>query len=135
MDSHIYPITVLLVDDHPSVRKGLRAFLDTQSDFHVVDEASSGEEAVDLVPRLVPDIVVLDMVMPGMTGIEATSRIKKISPRTQVVILTSASRCEYRLPALKAGATSYLVKDIKMERLANELRSAARTQALHLQLT
>ena len=129
------PITILIVDDHEVVRKGIRSYLDTQPDFQVVGEAGSGEEAVEIISRLNPDIVLLDMIMPGINGIEITCRIKKISPRTQVVILTSASGGEYRFPALKAGAISYLLKDIKMEKLADALRCAARGEAtLHPQV-
>lgn len=114
-------ITILVVDDHQSVRRGLRAYLDAQSDFHVVGEAGSGEEAVEIVPALIPDIVLLDLIMPGMNGIETTREIKRLSPCTQVVMLTSSGD-EHRSAALEAGAVSYLLKNLKMEHLMDALR-------------
>ncbi len=118
------PITIILVDDHEVVRKGMRAYLDTLQDFRVVGEASSGEEAVNLVLELIPDLVLMDLIMPGMDGVETTRRIKKISPRTQVVVLTSYHEDAHIFPALKAGATSYILKDMKMEKLVDTLRRA-----------
>ena len=124
------PITILIVDDYEIIRKGIHSFLDTQTEFKVIGEAGSGQEAVDVVSKLVPDIVLLDMSMPDMDGIELTTRIKKISPHTQVVILTSLSSNWYSFLALKAGAISYLLmKDIKMDELAEALRCAARGEA------
>ncbi len=124
------PITVLIVDDYEIVRKGIRSFLDTQAEFKVIGEAGSGKEAVDVVGKLVPDIVLLDMSLPDMDGIEITTRIKKISPHTQVVILASLSSNQYSFLALKAGAISYLLmKDIRMDELAEALRCAARGEA------
>ncbi len=119
-------ITILLVDDHEVVRKGVRAYLETQPDFHVVGEASSGEEAIDFVTELIPDVVLMDLIMPGMDGIETTRRIKKVSPRTQVVVLTSFHEDAHIFPALKAGAISYILKDMKMDKLAETLRRAVR---------
>jgi NarL family two-component system response regulator LiaR len=123
------PITVLIVDDCEIVRKGLHSFLDTQAEFKVIGEACSGKEAVDVVSELVPDIVLLDMSMPGLDGIETTIQIKKISPHTQVIILTSLSGNRYSFPALKAGAISYLLKNIRMDELAEALRCAVRGEA------
>jgi len=76
------PITILIVDDHEVVRKGVRSYLETLPNFHVVGEASSGEEGIGMVSELIPDIVLLDLIMPGMDGVETTRHIKKISPRT-----------------------------------------------------
>jgi NarL family two-component system response regulator LiaR len=118
------PITIILVDDHEVVRKGMRAYLDTLPDFRVVGEASSGEEACDLVSELIPNLVLMDLIMPGMDGVETTRRIKKISPRTQVVVLTSYHEDAHIFPALKAGAISYILKDMKMEKLVETLRRA-----------
>jgi NarL family two-component system response regulator LiaR len=123
------PITVLIVDDYEIVRNGIHSFLDTQPDFRVIGEASSGQEAMEIVMKLIPDIVLLDMKMPDIDGIETTTRIKRISPHTQVVILTSHANNKYSFPALKAGAISYLLKDIKMDKLADALRCAARGEA------
>ncbi len=119
-------ISVVIVDDHEIVRKGIRAFLDSSSEFKVVGEAASGEEALHLVKELVPDVVLMDLIMPGRDGIESTREIKRISPRTQVVVLTSFHEDIHIFPALKAGAISYVLKDVKMEDLADTLRSAAR---------
>jgi NarL family two-component system response regulator LiaR len=118
------PITIILVDDHEVVRKGVRAFLDTLPDFRVVGEASSGEEALAMVSDLIPDVVLMDLIMPGMDGVETTRQIKKISPRTQVVVLTSYHEDAHIFPALKAGAISYILKDMKMEKLVDVLRRA-----------
>jgi two-component system, NarL family, response regulator LiaR len=118
------PITIILVDDHEVVRKGVRAYLDTLPGFRVVGEASSGEEAIDLVSELIPDLVLMDLIMPGMDGVETIRRIKKISPRTQVVVLTSYHEDAHIFPALKAGAISYILKDMKMDKLVDALHRA-----------
>ncbi len=115
-------ITILIVDDHEVVRKGVRSYLETQPDLRVVGEASSGEEGIKLVAETIPDIVLLDLIMPGMDGVETTRHIKDISPRTQVVVLTSYHKDVHIFPALKAGAISYILKDIKMDKLADTLR-------------
>ena len=123
------PITVLVVDSHEIVRRGVRAYLDNQSDFQIIGEASSGEEALEMVSYHIPDLVLLDIKLPDWDGIEVTIRIKKISPLTQIVVLTSMPGDGYSFQALKAGAISYLLKDIKMDRLAEALRCAARGEA------
>lgn len=118
------PITILLVDDHEVVRRGLRTYLETLPDFEVVGEASSGEEAVEMVRELIPDVILVDLIMPGIDGVETTRQVKKISPRTQVVVLTSFHDDAHIFPALKAGATSYVLKDMKMDRLAEVVLKA-----------
>jgi len=120
------PTTILLVDDHEVVRKGVRSYLETVPDFQVVGEASTGEEGIELVSELIPDIVLLDLIMPGIDGVETTRRIKKISPRTQIVVLTSYHEDVHIFPALKAGAISYILKDMKMEKLVDALHRAVR---------
>jgi len=122
-------ISVLLVDDHAVVRQGLRAFFGTQPDLNVVGEAASGEEAIRLATEHVPDVVLMDLVMPGMDGVEATLRIKRITPRTQVIVLTSYHEDEHIFPALRAGALSYMLKDTGMDELAGAVRRAARGEA------
>jgi two-component system, NarL family, response regulator LiaR len=117
-------ISILIVDDHEVVRNGMRSYLETLPDFSVVGEASSGEEAIELVTELIPDIVLMDLIMPGMDGIETTRRVKQVSPRTQVVVLTSYHEDIHIFPALKAGAISYILKDMKMEKLADVLHRA-----------
>ena len=117
--------SILIADDHEVVRNGIRSYLETIPDMQVVGEASSGEENLNLVAELIPDILLLDLIMPGMDGIEITRRVKHISPRTQVVVLTSYHDDVHIFPALKAGAISYILKDMKMEKLVDVLRRAA----------
>lgn len=123
-------ITVMLVDDHAIVRGGVRAYLETQSDLEVVGEASSGAEAVKLAAELVPDVVLMDLVMPEMDGVEATWRLRQVSPRSNVVVLTSYHEDSHIFPAIKAGALSYLLKDIAPDELADAIRAAARHEAI-----
>jgi NarL family two-component system response regulator LiaR len=118
------PISILIVDDHEVVRNGIRAYLETLPKFNVVGEAASGEEAIKMAGELIPDVVLMDLVMPGMDGIETTREVKKISPRTQIVVLTSYHEDEQIFPALKAGAISYVLKDMKMDKLAEAIQSA-----------
>jgi two-component system, NarL family, response regulator LiaR len=118
--------SILIVDDHEVVRNGIRSYLETIKTFEVVGEAESGEAAVKMVSELIPDVVLLDLIMPGMDGVETTRQIKKISPRTQVVVLTSYHEDVHIFPALKAGAISYILKDMKMEKLADAIQRAVR---------
>lgn len=122
-------ISVLLVDDHEVVRSGVSAFLASQPDFEVVGEAKSGTEAVDLAQKTVPDVVLMDLVMAKMDGVEATRQVKTVSPRTKIVVLTSYHQDEYIFPALQAGAISYILKDVKMDELADALRRASKGEA------
>jgi NarL family two-component system response regulator LiaR len=123
-------ISVLLVDDHSMVREGVRAFLVTQPDILVVGEAGSGEEAIKLAEQHVPDVVLMDLIMPNMDGVEATRRVKQVSPRSRVVVLTSYHEDEHIFPALKAGALSYILKDVSAEELASAVRKAAAGEAI-----
>jgi len=124
------PITVLLVDDHELVRQGVRAFLDTQPDIDVLGEAASGETAISLALEYAPDVVLMDLIMPGMDGVEATRRIKGASPRTQVIILTSYHQDEHIFPAIRAGALSYILKNVGPEELGDIVRRAAAGEAV-----
>ncbi|MCC7352890.1 MAG: response regulator transcription factor [Anaerolineae bacterium] len=124
------PITVHLVDDHAVVRQGVRAFLSTQPDIVVVGESGSGEEAIRLIAEQVPDVVLMDLVMPGMDGVEATRQAKRASPRTQIIVLTSYHENEHIFPALRAGALSYILKDVSPHELADAVRKAARGEAV-----
>ncbi len=127
-------IGVLIVDDHAVVRQGLRTFLELQDGvspgdalalpIEVVGEAASGLEAVDLARRLQPDIVLLDLVMPEMDGLEATSKILGSSPRSRVIILTSFGEEDKVFPAIRAGAQGYLLKDIAPHDLVRAVRAA-----------
>jgi NarL family two-component system response regulator LiaR len=124
------PITVLIVDDHLLVRQGVRAFLETQPDIRVLGDAGSGSEAIQLATELVPDVVLMDLVMPGMDGVEATRLLRRISPRSQVLVLTSYHQDEHIFPAIRAGALSYLLKDVSPVELAEAVRKAARGEAV-----
>jgi NarL family two-component system response regulator LiaR len=129
------PIRILLVDDHKIVRQGVRAFFDAHEGIEVIGEAGSGAEAVKLVEERVPDVVLMDLIMPGMDGVEATRLAKSISPRTQIVVLTSYHDDEHIFPALQAGALSYILKDVEMEELAEAVFKASRGEAtLHPQV-
>jgi two-component system, NarL family, response regulator LiaR len=119
------PITILIVDDHAVVRRGARAFLEAQPDFAVVGDVGSGGEAVLLAADLAPDIVLMDLVMPGMDGVQATRLVKQKSPCSQVIVLTSYHEDEHIFPAIRAGALSYLLKDISLPDLAEAIRKAA----------
>ena len=129
MADPIDPITVMIVDDHEMVRRGAGSYLEAQPDISLVAQAGSGEEAVRLAKEFIPDVVLMDLVMPDMDGIEATRRVKSVSPRTQIVILTSFHQDEYVFPALQAGAISYLLKDVKAAELLEAIRRAARGEA------
>lgn len=123
-------ISVLLVDDHRVVRQGLRDFLELQEDIEVVGEASTGEEGVKLARELIPDVVLQDLVLPGFDGVEATRQIKAVSPSTRVIVLTSFADGDKVFPAIKAGAISYLLKDVQPEELARAIRAAQRNEAV-----
>lgn len=128
-------IAVFIVDDHAVVRQGVRAALEARPDFIVVGEAETGAEAVARIADCLPDVVLMDLLMEGMDGVEATRQIRAVSPRTQVVVLTSYHDDEQIFPALRAGAISYLLKSVKMDELAQAIRLAARGEAtLHPQV-
>ena len=123
-------ITILIVDDHEVVRQGLKAYLDAQPEFRVVADVASGEEAVDAAMEYLPDVMIMDLVMSGMGGIDATRKVKRVTPRTQIVVLTSYHQDEFIFPALQAGAISYVLKDVMMEDLADAIKKAARGEAV-----
>ena len=118
-------IRILVVDDHTVVRKGLVAVLETEPGFEIVGEAGNGAEAVELACKLLPDVVLMDVVMPVMDGIEATRQIKHHCPSVQILILTSFSSNDKVLPSLNAGAIGYLLKDSTAGDLARALRRVA----------
>jgi len=122
-------ITVMIVDDHEMVRQGASGYLEAQLDIQVVAEAESGAEAVRLAQEFVPDVVLMDLVMPGMDGVDATRKVKDVSPRSQVIVLTSYHQDEHIFPALQAGAISYLLKDVKAKELVEAIHRAARGEA------
>src|SRR5438094_4407607 len=128
-NAEVQPIRVLIVDDHGIVREGLRAYLELEPDIHVVGEARDGQEGVRRAQELRPDVVLMDLVMPTMDGVDATARIKQQQPETHVIVLTSFLDDERVVPAIKAGATSYLLKDVAAADLARAIRGARAGQA------
>jgi DNA-binding NarL/FixJ family response regulator len=117
------PIRVLVADDHLIVRAGIRHVLESESGFEVVGEAASGAEALTLAAQLKPDVVVLDISMPGESGLQVAARFRDSSPEPRVLILSMHDNAEYVLESVRAGAHGYLLKDAA----ANELRNAIRT--------
>lgn len=123
------PITVLLVDDHAVVLRGLRFFLETEEQIQVVGEATDGETALEEVRRLKPDVVLMDLVLPGMDGAQATREVIRSSPGTKVIVLTSFSEQDRVVPAIQAGAAGYLLKDVAPDVLAEAIRAVHRGEA------
>ena len=115
-------IGVLLVDDHAVVRQGLRMFIEMQKDMEVLGEGSNGAEAVELSARLDPDVILLDLLMPQMDGVEATRKIMQNNPHSRVLILTSFGEDDKIFPAIRAGAQGYLLKDIQPRDLVQAIR-------------
>lgn len=115
-------ISIFIADDHGIVRQGLRDYIALQEDMEVVGDAANGEQAVIRIQDHTPDVVLMDLVMPGMDGIEATRRVREMSPATRVIILTSFAEEEQVFEAIKAGASGYLMKDVKPEELAKAIR-------------
>lgn len=122
-------ISVLVVDDHAIVRQGLRTYLELQPDITVIGEAANGNEAVAMVRESLPDIVLMDLVMPAGNGVEATRAITGISPSTRVIVLTSFSEDEQVFASIKAGAQGYLMKDVLPQELVRAIRTVYRGEA------
>ncbi|HET6261996.1 MAG TPA: response regulator transcription factor, partial [Chloroflexia bacterium] len=122
-------IAVVLVDDHAIVRQGLRTYLELQPDIEVVGEASDGREAVGVVRDLLPDIVLMDLVMPNSDGVEATRAITGMAPSTRVIVLTSFSEDEKVFASIKAGAQGYLMKDVLPSDLVKAIRTVYKGEA------
>ena len=118
------PIRVVIVDDHEMVRTGLSTFLRVAQDLELVGEAATGEDAVRLCARCHPDVVLMDMMLPGMDGVAATSAVLAESPRTRVIVLTSFPEDDLVQRALAAGATGYLLKNVSARELAAAIRAA-----------
>ena len=122
-------IRVLLADDHSLVRAGIRSLLGAMADVEVVGEAASGEEALELAARQQPDVVLMDIAMKGITGLQAAARMRETHPAVRVVILSMHSGEEYVLQALRAGAAGYLLKDAATGELELALRSVMRGES------
>lgn len=118
------PIRVMIVDDHAMVRAGLATFLEINDHLQLVAEASNGQEAIALCKQLRPDVVLMDLVMPDISGVEATQAIRRCCPETRVIVLTSFQEGEMVQDALQAGAISYLLKNVSMQELTSAIQAA-----------
>ncbi|MGI8478319.1 MAG: response regulator [Gaiellaceae bacterium] len=123
-------IRVLIVDDHAVVREGLQAFLELQDGIEVVGEAEDGQEAVETALRLQPDVILMDLVMPRLDGVAAMRALRTSVPQARVVVLTSFLDDEKLLPAVRAGAAGYLLKNAQPQELARAVRAANAGEAL-----
>jgi RNA polymerase sigma factor (sigma-70 family) len=130
------PIRILLVDDQALFRESMRAFLNLQPDFQVVGEAANGEQALARAVELKPDVILMDVRMPGMDGVEATRHLRAALPGSRVIMLTTFDDDEYVFEALRYGAVGYLLKDSSAEKLFEAVRGAARGESfLHPSIT
>jgi two-component system response regulator NreC len=118
-------ISIVLADDHPVVRRGLRTLLESEPDFSIVGEAGDGLETVRLAERLQPDVLVLDLMMPGLSGLEVLRIVRERSPHTRIVVLSMYSTNAFIAEALKNGATGYVLKGCTEENLVRSVREAA----------
>ncbi len=119
-------IRVLIVDDHPVVRRGLRSLLAEEQDIEVVGEAANGKEALEQVERLQPDVILMDLVMPEMDGVEAIQRIIAAHPQARILVMTSFAADDKVFPSIKAGALGYLLKDSDPEDVVRVIRQVYR---------
>ncbi|OPG14652.1 response regulator transcription factor [Microbispora sp. GKU 823] len=124
------PIRVLLVDDHAAFRAGLRALLRPVEEMEVADEAASGEQALALLPRVQPDVVLMDLAMPGMGGVAATERITRDNPHVRVLVLSMADDDDAVFAAVRAGARGYVLKGARRAELVRAIRAVAEGEAI-----
>lgn len=122
--------SILLADDHKVVRQGIRQFLEREGDFKVVGEAGDGEETVRLAKELKPDVIIMDIAMPKLNGIEATKQIKQLQLRTIILILSAYDYDEYVFPILEAGAAGYLLKDVSGNELVDAIHTVRRGESV-----
>ncbi len=123
------PIRVMIVDDHPLVREGIRSIVAAEDGFEIVAEAGSGEEAVETAGRLLPDVVILDLSMPGEGGLRAVARLREVAPAARSLILSVHDHPEYVLEAVRAGAQGYIRKDTSPTELRQAIRTVHRGEA------
>jgi two-component system, NarL family, response regulator LiaR len=123
-------ITILIVDDHAVVRQGIQTFLETNPDLEVTGTADRGQDAVEIAARCQPDVALVDMILPGMDGIEITRKLREVSPNTRVIIFTSYHEDHQIFPAIRAGAWSYILKDARPAEIAEAIRKAYRGEAV-----
>ncbi len=124
-----YQIRVMVVDDHDIVRSGLTVLLETFDDMKLVGDAAGGEEAIQLCNRIRPDVLLMDLMMPGVNGVQAIDHIRRDCPETQIIVLTNFKEEKFIHAALQAGAISYLLKDVTIDELADAVRAAHRGRA------
>jgi DNA-binding NarL/FixJ family response regulator len=124
------PVRIVIADDHPLVRSGLRAVLLAAEDLEVVGEAATGEEAMTLAARLQPDVIVMDLRMPGLSGIEATRRIVEVQPHIRIVVLTLFEDDDSLFAALRAGAYGYILKDANEVEVLRAIRAVSSGEAI-----
>ena len=124
------PIRVLLADPHALFRRGVRLVLDDEADIEVIGECGDGLEAVDLIVELIPDLVLIDVRMPGVSGVEVTRRARSLVPSVKVAVLTVSEEDDDLFAAVRAGATGYLLKELSIEELPDAVRAVARGQSL-----
>ena len=124
------PIRVLIVDDHPFYREGVRTMLSAESDIEIAGEVASGDEAIAQAANLQPDVILMDLKMPGINGIEATRRILHTSPHIGVLVLTMFEADESVFAAMRAGARGYLLKDVGQEELVRAVKAVNRGEAI-----
>lgn len=120
-------VTILLADDHPIVRQGLRNLLENESDFHVVGEADDGIEAIEKVDRIKPDVLIVDMMMPGLNGLEVIRQVLKRLPRMRVIVLSMQSTEAYVVEAMNRGASGYVLKDTGPSEIVQAVREVINT--------
>jgi DNA-binding NarL/FixJ family response regulator len=129
-------VKILIADDHKLVRQGLMDFLNTRGEFSIVGEAETGEEAVTMTIKTNPDLIIMDLNMPKMNGIEAIQEVKKVLPDTKIIVLSAFTQDEMVFPAIDAGADGYLLKDIKPDELVTAIHSVmAGKPSLHPEIT
>jgi two-component system response regulator NreC len=119
------PVTILLADDHHAVREGLRLLLEAQGDFRVVAEAADGIETINMAERLRPDVIIVDLMMPGLNGLEVARQVSRCAPQSRVIILSGYAEESYVLEALRHGAGGYVLKGVSADELAYAVREVA----------